>query len=119
MPVSSGVAPANGRPEMAQQLIAIVNDNPSFLVFMQDLLAEEGYDGVFWSVGQTAYSMIRERMPQLVVLDIRMERPDSGLLILELLRLDPKTTTIPVIVCSADIVFLRSQEERLRALGCA
>jgi hypothetical protein len=39
--------------------------------------------------------------------------------VLEMLRIDPKTQDVPVIVCSADLPFLRSQGDNLRSLRCA
>ncbi len=38
--------------------------------------------------------------------------------ILELLRLDPATSHIPIIVCSADSRLLREKESILRGKGC-
>jgi CheY-like chemotaxis protein len=58
--------------------------------------------------------MIRGMQPDLVVLDIRMEHPESGWVVLDLVRLDPKTTHIPVIVCTADAQFVRERSEHLR-----
>jgi CheY-like chemotaxis protein len=51
-------------------------------------------------------------------LDIRLGTPETGWTILELVRLDPATAQIPVIVCSADTIFLRAKEEALHALHC-
>jgi DNA-binding response OmpR family regulator len=39
-----------------------------------------------------------------------MEQPDSGWLLLDLLRSDARTRTIPVLVCSAACDDLRSRE---------
>ena len=103
---------------MPGQHIAVVNDDPTFLSFMEDLLKGEGYPATFWATGEMAFGMIRDRQPDVVVLDIRMETPDAGLVILEMMRLDRGTVHIPVIVCSADLVFLHMQQERLHALNC-
>jgi CheY-like chemotaxis protein len=103
---------------MAGKRIAVINDNTAFLAFMQELLTEEGYETTIWTASETAHDMVVNQRPDLVVLDIRMEHPDSGLIVLEMLRMDPKTEEIPVIVCSADLPFLRSQAEHLRSLHC-
>jgi CheY-like chemotaxis protein len=103
---------------MAGKRITVINDNTAFLAFMQELLTEEGYETTIWTASETAHDMVVNQRPDLVVLDIRMEHPDSGLIVLEMLRMDPKTEEIPVIVCSADLPFLRSQVERLRSLHC-
>jgi CheY-like chemotaxis protein len=104
---------------MAKSLIAAVNDDTLFLELMHDLLTEEGYRTAIWKEGDRAYEMIKEHQPVLVILDIRMEHPDTGWMVLELMRLDPATAAIPVIICSADTVRIREKEAYLREKGCA
>ena len=87
-----------------------------FLELMQDLLSVEGYKTVICKEGDKAYALVKELQPSLVVLDIRMDQPETGWVVLELLRLDPETTQIPVIVCSADAPFLREKAASLQAL---
>lgn len=99
-------------------VIAVVDDDSALIDLICELLADEGYDTISHKVGNTAYKMIKAKQPDLVVLDIRLETPDAGWLILELIRLDPQTTAIPVIVCSADAQFLKAKEEHLREKGC-
>ena len=48
---------------------------------------------------------------------MRMEHPDAGLKVIEVMRLDPRTTAIPVLVCTADRAFTRENGENLRAQG--
>ncbi|MHB8646108.1 MAG: response regulator [Thermomicrobiales bacterium] len=103
---------------MAKSLIAVVNDDTLFLELMHDLLREEGYRTAIWKEGDKAYEMIKEHRPALVILDIRMERPDTGWMVLELMRLDPATAQIPVIICSADTSRIRAKEAYLREKGC-
>jgi CheY-like chemotaxis protein len=99
-------------------LIAVVNDDTAFLELMEELLREEGYQTLIWKEGDTAYELIKKKQPDLVILDIRMEQPDSGWVVLELLRLDPATEHVPVIVCSAAVPLLREREQQLKAHHC-
>lgn len=103
---------------MAKPLIAVVNDDTIFLELMHDLLTQEGYRTAIWKEGDRAYEMIKEHRPLLVILDIRMEHPDTGWMVLELMRLDPQTARIPVIVCSADTQRIREKEAYLREKNC-
>ena len=103
---------------MAQPLIAVMNDDTDFLDLMHTLLTEEGYRCVICKESDAVYPRIKEQHPALVILDIRMGNPEAGWRVLELLRLDPATALIPVIVCSADTIFLRAKEDALRALHC-
>lgn len=89
---------------MPSKRIVVINDNAVFLDFMQELLCQEGYETITWRDADTAHAMVAREMPDLVIL--------------ELLRLDPKTTEIPVIICSADLAFLRQQVDHLRTLRC-
>ncbi len=98
--------------------IAVINDDTAFLQLMLDLLTDVGYDVTLHREGAGAHQQVRHEHPDLVILDIRMERPDSGWLVLEMLRLDPSTSEIPVIVCSADSHQLRDKHEMLRAQNC-
>lgn len=104
---------------MATGRIAVVNDDTTFLQLMHDLLTEEGYDPIICKEGDRAYALIKERKPRLVILDIRMEHPDSGWMVLECVRLDPETADIPVIICSADTHRLREKAAYLREHNCA
>ena len=101
-----------------ESMIAVVNNDTAFLTMMDELLTLEGYRTFIWREGNTAFVAIRERMPDLVILDIRMEHQETGWQILELLRLDPQTVDIPVIVTSADSRTLKEKEDNLRAHNC-
>ena len=101
---------------MAEPLIAVVNNDTAFLDLMHDLLSLEGYRVLICKEGDRAYALVKETQPALVILDIRLDHAESGWTILELLRLDPATTQIPVIVCSADAPFLREKAAALQEL---
>jgi two-component system alkaline phosphatase synthesis response regulator PhoP len=102
---------------MAKHL-AVINDDPLFLALMDALLAREGYEVACYASGAKAYEPVRARPPDAILLDLRMERPDAGLKLLELFKLDPVLSTTPIIVCSADLVQLRTQEAYLKSKGC-
>ncbi len=99
---------------MTRPMIAVVNDDPAFLELMHELLTDERYATVLLHEGNSAYEKIRQQRPELVILDLRLEHPEAGWKTLELVRLDPVTTNIPVIVCSADTRALREKEDWLR-----
>ena len=99
-------------------LIALVNDDTAYLELMEELLNEEGYRAVVSPVGKDAYQMIRKGQPRLVILDIAITHPDSGWVVLSLIRLDPTTTQIPVMVCSANTPLFRDSADRLREMRC-
>ena len=101
-----------------RQRVIVINDDTDFLTLMSELLTEiSGYDVQICREGDRAYQFVKEQQPDLVILDIRIEGQDKGWAILECLTLDPKTSTIPLIVCSAAIRELQSHEELLDRYG--
>jgi CheY-like chemotaxis protein len=66
-------------------------------------------------VGGEAHSFVREVQPDLVVLDLVFgDSAEQGWRTLDLLTLDPATTRIPVIVCSAATTLLHQHADWLR-----
>ncbi len=98
--------------------IAVVNDDTSFLQLMEDLLTDEGYNVRRFYEASMAYEGVRAQDPDVIILDIRMDHPESGWQLLELFTLDPALTAKPVIVCSADNRALEQRATYLRTKGC-
>lgn len=62
-----------------EEKIALVNDDTVFLKSMEKLLWEfGGYDTTIIHEGNTAYHIIKREKSHLVILDIRMENPETG-----------------------------------------
>ena len=99
---------------MANPLIAVVNNDTDFLTLMDELLCDEGCQPIVHREGSTAYQMIRSKKRDLVIIDIRLQNPEAGWKILELIRLQPETTHIPVIVCSSDAQMRHEKEDWLQ-----
>lgn len=97
--------------------IANINNDTDFLTLMNEVLTDRGWQTVVCRESNIAHTTIKEENPDLVILDIRMESPESGWNVLELLKLDRQTRDLPVIVCSAAAADLAAREEWLRAHG--
>lgn len=102
---------------MDMPTIAVVNDDTTFLTLMAELIKDRGWESLICREAGMAYETLKAAHPDVVVLDIRMGNPEAGWTILELLTLDPETRGIPVIVCSAAVVDLRSKEDWLEDRG--
>ncbi len=96
-------------------LVAIVDDDRVYTEMIRDLLNGEGYDTLVLREATTAVESIVAARPALVLLDVRMDVADSGVSILTDLRANPETSRLPVIICTADQQFLRSQAAFLRS----
>ena len=98
--------------------IVVINDDRPFLDLMEQLLQDlERYDVETRREWDGAYEFVKERRPDLVVLDIRIGGEERGWQILQLLTLDPETLPIPVIVCSAAIDDLQAHQALLDKYG--
>ena len=98
--------------------IAVINDDTEFLNLMHNLLeAKLGWEVLICREWEDAYHFVKDRRPDLVILDIRMNAEERGWSILNLLTLDPATRPIPVIVCSAAIQSLHEHQPLLSRYG--
>ena len=97
--------------------LAVVNDDNTFILLVGELLEERGWTCIPLHEGNKAFETIKREQPDLVILDIRMEQPDTGWRVLNLLMLDPETRSIPVVMCSADWTELQAKEPWLKERG--
>ena len=84
----------------AQKRIAVIDDDQQLADLMREFLIEEGYSVEVCSQGDQAFSFIRNLVPDLIILDVRMAEI-GGLGVLYLLSTDPETRQIPVLMCTA------------------
>lgn len=86
-------------PMREEQVVVIVDDNPTTLQLFRRYLEPYSYRAVPIQDSGTALQEIRRLRPDAVVLDIMMRDVD-GWRILQGLRADPSTMSVPVLVCS-------------------
>jgi CheY-like chemotaxis protein len=93
--------------------IAVIDDDPTFLELMQDLLGGgEGYEVFTCASSVDSLEFVKRVQPDLVMLDLMLGREQAGWAVLDLLRSDPATSSTPVIVCSAAVRALDGQTEQ-------
>jgi DNA-binding response OmpR family regulator len=85
--------------------IVVVDDEPSLLALVCDVLEDDGLAAFPCPHGAEAYRCIREYLPQVVILDVQMPGVD-GIRVFEQLRADPATAEIPVIFLTANVHIL-------------
>jgi len=74
--------------------VMAIDDEVEILRLLKNILEEEGYDFVGATSGDAAFSLLRERQPDLIILDIMMPGLD-GFQVLELIR---RNSDVPVIM---------------------
>jgi CheY-like chemotaxis protein len=82
-----------------KMMILLVEDSRFLRVASERALVKAGYDVVSAVDGEAALLMARERIPNLILLDMMLPKLD-GLGVLRALKHDPQTAGIPVIVLS-------------------
>ncbi len=78
--------------------ILVVDDEEHIRLLFQDELTDEGYHVRTAASAREGWEKLKERMPDLVILDIRMPE-QSGLEMLEELR--QRYPHLPIIMCTA------------------
>jgi len=86
--------------------IVVIDDNDDVRDFLTLILEGEGYKVLPVEEAETALVMIKRLRPALITLDIELPRVD-GLQLLESLKTDEDTMSIPVVILSAKRKSLR------------
>jgi two-component system cell cycle response regulator DivK len=90
-------------------LILIVEDNEKNLKLVRDVLQVKGYQTVDAGSAEDGLKLARERVPDLVLMDIQLPGM-SGIDALKALRADAATAAIPVIAITASVMQQDRQE---------
>ncbi len=80
--------------------ILVVDDEPDALEVLGFKLKEAGYVPLFAKDGARALTTARDEHPALIVLDVMLPEVD-GLEVCKILRRDPATATIPILMLTA------------------
>lgn len=80
--------------------ILVVDDSPTELFFVSDLLTRNGYTVTTAQNGEEAISKIKLDKPELIVMDVIMPG-QNGFQVTRSITKDPETSGIPVIMCTS------------------
>ena len=97
--------------------ILVVNDTAEILDMFRVVLEDEGYEVILFSFPLRKIEDIEALHPDLIILDLIFGGEKLGWQMLEMLRLNRSTSTIPVIVCTAAVQTIRDQEGYLASQG--
>ncbi len=98
---------------MAGELILVVEDKETNRKLVRDVLTFKGYEVTEATNAEDGLRMVRERRPDLILMDIHLPGMD-GISALRALRADPETRTIPVVALTASAM-PEEQDEILSA----
>ncbi|MEJ7763658.1 MAG: response regulator [Thermomicrobiales bacterium] len=97
--------------------ILVVNDTQEILDLFRDILEEEGYEVVLYSYAFHDLAEVKRFMPDLIILDYLIGGEQYGWQMLQKLKMDRQTATIPVIICTAARRELNDMEGHLKTKG--
>lgn len=75
-------------------LIAIIDDDPDILDASSLVLKSKGHDVVTAINSNDGYKIVKEKKPDLIILDVMMEEPDDGFYLAQKFRKEGITTPI-------------------------
>lgn len=87
-----------------KKTIMVVDDNPDIITIVKTILEGKGYTVFSASSGPELLELLKERKPDLIILDIMMPEMD-GLEVLTRLKGMADTATIPVILLTAKVQY--------------
>ena len=99
-------------PKKNETRILVVDDEPDVLELIVFHLEKENFKGAVADTGDKALKMARSQVPSLLVLDLMLPGI-NGLEICQLLKQDPKTRDVPILMLTARA----AEEDRIRALA--
>jgi len=81
--------------------ILLVDDDPDFLEMHKAVLQNHGYDVLTATSGQEGLERVRAEMPDLIILDLMMEKHDAGFSFSKTVKTDPLFRKIPILMVTS------------------
>jgi two-component system response regulator VicR len=101
--------------------LLVVDSEPDFLLFMRELLQDEGHRVATAESPESARAQLRHTRPDLLITDLTLWSHDPDTVV-ELLSAEPRLVGVPILICSAaahelDVVAARARADGLEVLG--
>jgi DNA-binding response OmpR family regulator len=105
---------------MTAPVIAVLDNDPSFLSLMHELLTDAGYRTLRCRPGDvvSAHALVKRVRPALVILDLWLEQRDDGWSFLTQMWDDSETAHIPALIVTGEKVSQPVHVEVLHARRC-
>ncbi len=88
---------ASGGGSVEQPAVLVIDDDPVIHDLMRRFLTKEGFRALIAANGEAGVAMAKQHRPAAITLDVMMPRMD-GWRVLAMLKADPETADIPVIM---------------------
>ena len=97
--------------------IMVINDTQEILEMFRAILEEEGYEVILYSYAILDMGEYERVKPDLIILDLVFGSEKSGWQMLQKLKMNRSTATIPIIICTAATNAVREMEGYLLSKG--
>jgi len=84
---------------MGKKKALVIDDGIDFIAAYKAILEDNGIDVISATNGKDGFQKVENEKPDVIVLDVMMETPDSGFEFLQ--NMQEKGIKIPVILCSS------------------
>ncbi len=108
--------------EPVQKHILVINDTPEILDLFRQMLEEDGYRvsvDRFTVDADKKLADIKNFDPDLIILDYMIGNEAPGWQLLQLLKMDRETRSIPVILCTGAVRQVQDLQSHLEDMGVA
>lgn len=99
--------------------IVAINNSDEILVVLDDLLTAAGYRVTTQLYRDHSIAEVASHRPDLIILDYQWASDDAGWTLLQLLRLYPDTTNIPIVLCTAAVEYVAETRDHLDVMDIA
>ena len=100
-----------------QSHVLAINNDQAVLALFRDLLEDEGYRVTTQAYVDRDLAGIKVLKPDLIVLDYMWATEDASWSLLQMLRMDPGTAKIPIVLCTAAVREVEALEGHLENMG--
>jgi CheY-like chemotaxis protein len=108
---------ASSSPNGYQPHILAINNDTAVLARFRDLLEEAGYRVSTQTYVDRDLAQIKLLKPDLIILDYMWANEDASWSLLQMLRMDPGTVDIPIVLCTGAVREVKALEEHLITMG--
>lgn len=103
----------------ATRHILAIDDDNEIRSLVRDVLEDEGYRVSTRPAVDKDLGAIIATAPDLIILDYRWANEDGGWSLLQLLRMDPRTAHLPVVLCTGAVKHVAALRSRLADMRVA
>lgn len=92
-----------------------VDGTTDILDLYQAILTEEGYEVSLHDIDNVNLDTIRKTTPDLIITDFKFGKEEDGWVFLQEVKMNQRTTAIPIILCTTNVFKVRELDEQLKS----